>query len=339
VAAGLCKKYGAMPRQIAKERATECQQLILRQDGHVPGIENQDEKDLARSATATASSESPLEFPEPTTPRELAHPRAQLFPVSGNRIETVSLLLENRRAEPLEMQLGLRTAPHVWDFRSDADLATAKATVPAKHNGWVDFAFNATVEPRKLYWVHAPAAPKVFWRSIAVPTGVSHATPPGTTAAQRMGKTRWEQQGTGYCFAIKLSPQSKPYGPANVIRGTHRPDRWTNIWISEPSLPQHLELSWPAPQTFNTVLLTFDTNTGRRENLPLFRYPDCVKDYDVQARVDGQWKTITSARENYMRRCAHTFERVRADRVRLNVLATNGAPAARVYEIRVYNEA
>jgi hypothetical protein len=139
VAAGLCKKHKATPREVAKNHAKECQQLILKQDGHIPGIVNEDPRDLARAATATASSEAALAFPEPTYPRELDRPRAQLFPVSGDRVDTVSLWLQSRRAEPFEMQIGLRTAKHVWDFRSGEDLAVAKATVPAKHDGWVDF--------------------------------------------------------------------------------------------------------------------------------------------------------------------------------------------------------
>ncbi|MEA2708358.1 MAG: hypothetical protein QOF78_959 [Phycisphaerales bacterium] len=339
VAAGLCKKHRKTPRQVAKDHAKECQQLILRQDGHIPGVANEDPNDLARAAVASASSEAPLEWPEATFPRELNCPRAQLFPVSGDRIDTVSLWLESRRADAFEMQLGLRSAPHVWDFRAKEDIAVAKARVPAGHNGWVEFTLNQKVEPRKLYWVHAPAAPKIFWQSVSVTPGVSHLTPPGTTAAQRLGKTRWEQQGTAYCLALKLTPPSKPYAAANVNTGTHRPDRWPNIWISEPSLPQHVALKWDKPKKFNTVLLTFDTNTGRRENLPLFRYPDCVKDYDVQAMVGGAWRTVASGRENYMRRCEHRFEAVEAEQLRLNVLATNGATMARVYEIRVYDEA
>src|SRR5688572_28035972 len=200
-----------MPRQVAADHAKECQQLLLRQDAHIPGVENEDPKDLARAATASGSSEAPLQIPEATFARELAFPRAQLFPVSGDRIDSVSLFLESRRAEPFEMQVGLRSAPHVRDYRSYDDIATAKATVPSKHKGRVDFTFNAKVEPRKLYWVHAPAAPKVFWLSPVIPLGESYLTPPGSSAAQRMGASRWEQQGTSYCFCLKLSPHSKPF--------------------------------------------------------------------------------------------------------------------------------
>jgi hypothetical protein len=64
-----------------------------------------------------------------------------------------------------------------------------------------------------------------------------------------------------------------------------------------------------------------------------------VKDYELEARVNGTWKTIASVKGNYLRRREHRFERVRADRLRLNVMSTNGAPAARVYEVRVYDEA
>ncbi|HTL28337.1 MAG TPA: FAD-dependent oxidoreductase, partial [Tepidisphaeraceae bacterium] len=172
VAAALSARYKKPPQQIAKDHAQECQQLILKQDGHIIGVENEDPADLARSATATASSEAPLQFPEPKTPRELSIPRAQLFPMSEDRIDTVSLWLESKRTEPFELQLGLRPANHVWDFRAADDLATAKATIPAKHAGWIDFAFNTKVDPRKLYFVHAPAAKQIYWSSVDHPRSV-----------------------------------------------------------------------------------------------------------------------------------------------------------------------
>jgi hypothetical protein len=40
-----------------------------------------------------------------------------------------------------------------------------------------------------------------------------------------------------------------------------------------------------------------------------------------------------------MRRCTHRVDALETEKLRLNVLATNGAPMARVYEIRVYDEA
>ena len=53
----------------------------------------------------------------------------------------------------------------------------------------------------------------------------------------------------------------------------------------------------------------------------------------------GDWKKVASVRGNYLRRRSHAFDRLTADRLRLTVLATNGAKSARIYEVRVYDEA
>ena len=54
-AAALCVKYNVLPRELASH-IPEVQQLILKDDGFLPNILNQDEKDFARKATFTASS-------------------------------------------------------------------------------------------------------------------------------------------------------------------------------------------------------------------------------------------------------------------------------------------
>ena len=54
-AAALCVKYHVLPRELAPH-IPEVQQLILKDDGFLPNILNQDEKDFARKATFTASS-------------------------------------------------------------------------------------------------------------------------------------------------------------------------------------------------------------------------------------------------------------------------------------------
>lgn len=56
VAASLCEKYGCDPRGVG-EHISELQQIMLREDGYLPmPFKNEDEKDMARNATVTASS-------------------------------------------------------------------------------------------------------------------------------------------------------------------------------------------------------------------------------------------------------------------------------------------
>jgi hypothetical protein len=368
VAAALAKKYETMPREIAENHAKECQQLILRQDGHIPGVVNEDPDDLARTATATASSESVMVFPDPEDSRELEVPHAQLFPVSESQIDRIELLLRSERSQPTELRVGLRAAPSTWDFRSEADLAVARAMVPAHYDGWVAFDFNAQVEPRQLYYIYTDVHEGIFWQSYSDSDERPSQVPVGTTAAHQPEKPprseqspafretypptaladlpgtgengRWEPLTEGVSLCTKISPKSYPYGARNVNHGTNRPDQWSNIWISDPTdtLPDWVQLEWATPQRFNTVQLTFDTNQNYRVTRPLYRYPECVKDYVLEYHDGGAWSELLRETDNYMRRKVHRFDSIQTDRLRVRVLATNGIGTAHIYEVRVYDE-
>lgn len=368
VVAALAKKYKATPREIARAHAPEAQQMILRGDGHIPGIENTDPKDLARSAKVTASSASSLRFPEPNGFRELVRPNAQLFPVTSERVDTVELLLESKSTTAKRVRLGLREAPAVWDFRSETDIASVEATVAPGTKGWISFPLNARVKPGKLYYVHVDAAPEIFWASYREKKGEPCVLPVGCTAAYLPAKTSYaEKSGTfrelfpdvtlqdipgsgkeghwqpltgGFGLCMKLTPESPAYQGENVIKGTNRPDKWPNIWVSDPGekLPATLELRWEKLINFNTVQLTFDTDQNKRVTLPLFRYPDCVKDYTIEYHDGSSWKPLVQEKGNYVRRRVHRFKQVHARKLRVAIQATNGADTARVYEIRVYQD-
>lgn len=341
-AAALCKKHRALPRSVAKDHASECQQMILRDDGHIIGVVNEDPLDLARQATAAASSTSPLRFPEPNAdPQPLDRPLAQIFPVSGNRIESLGLRLKTDLAAPQTLRVGLRSAAHAWDFRSDEDIAVSEERVPAgPQTTWVDFDFNVDVNPNRLYYVYTQTVlPDVAWVTYRHPPATAFEVPVGVTPADRPRET-WRRVVYGTCHQMRVTPESDCYQPGNVITGTNRADMWTNIWVSEPQrgFPAWLELRWPQPVSFSTVQLTFDTNQSILERAALFRHPDCVRDYDVEVADAAGWRTVASLRGNYHRRRVHRFNRSTTNRLRIKVHATNGAPSARIYEVRAYDE-
>jgi hypothetical protein len=57
--AALCVRYGLTPRGLARTRIGELQQVLLKHDATILNLKNEDEGDLARRATVTASSETP----------------------------------------------------------------------------------------------------------------------------------------------------------------------------------------------------------------------------------------------------------------------------------------
>lgn len=337
VAAALCRKHGCLPRELAAKHASELRQTLLRDDCFVPGWTNEDAADLARQATVTASGEAPLRFPESDQFIPLALPAAQLFPVSTNRIDSVELLLKSTSGSPLTLTLGLRSAEFVYDFRSTRDLATAQATVPPSFTGYVKFPLGCSVEPAKLYWVHLPATKDLAWARHSDKPDTPAQSPAGCTSAELPGPTRWHPLRNNQNYSVRITPEQRPYAARNVAIGTSRPDRWTNLWISE-QLPARLELQLPKAQRINTIQLVFDTDVNRHSRKALFVYPDCVKRYDVHVWRNNAWIRVAGETENYLRRRVLRFEPVETDRIRVEVQETNGAKVARIYEVRLYDE-
>lgn len=339
-AAALCAKLGCEPKTIAAEHAKDLQQLLLRQDASIPGVVNEDAADLARRATVTASSESTLIFPESETFHSAGLSLGQMFPVTTSHLDTVELLLQSHATQAQTVTLSLRQVDHVWDLRPSQRIAAATASVPAGHKGYVQFDLHARTKPGGLYFAWIKAKPQIAWALHSDENGKPSQTPVGTSAADLPPGGRWRPLTGGRSFVLRVSPEQRPYSAQNVVRGTNRPDLWTNIYMSDPAqpLPAWLEVKFPAAVQMNTVQITFDTDTNRRITLPLFRYPECVKRYEIEAEQAGTWKNLVTVDDNYYRRRVHRFDPVTTKRLRIRMLETNGAPQARVYEVRVYNE-
>ena len=341
VAAGLCTKYKCEPAAVAKVHATELQQLLLRQDASIPGIVNEDKADLARQATVTESSEAALSFPESDTFHAARYALGQVIPVSTSQLESVELLLQSTSSQAKKVTLGLRRVEHVWDLRPSAEIASATATVPAGFKGYVSFPLRAKTRPGTLYFAYIDAQPDLAWAFFSEKKeGLPSMVPVGTTAADQPPGGMWRPLTGGRSFALRVTPEQRPYTAQNVVSGTHRPDRWTNVFVSDPAqpLPAWIELRFPSAVRINHVQITFDTDSNRRIGLPLFRYPECVKRYEVAVAQGGGWKTVVEENDNYFRRRVHRIDPVTTSRLRINVLETNGSPQARIFEVRAYNE-
>lgn len=340
VAAALCAKHACEPSAIAASHSTELQQLLLRQDASILGVENSDPRDLARGAQVAASSEAVLRFPESEIFHPARLPLGQVFPVSTSDLESVELLLRSTSAQPQEITLGLRRVEHVWDLRPSPEIASVSATVSAGYQGYVSFPLRAKTRPGSLYFAHIDAQPEIAWAIFQETRGEPALVPVGATAADLPPGGRWRPITGARSFVLRVQPEQHPYAAQNVVRGSSRPDRWTNIFLSDPTqkLPAWIELRFPNPVRMNQIQLIFDTDTNRRVSLPLFRYPECVKRYEIAIPQGIGWKTIVLEDGNYFRRRVHRIDPVTTDRLRINILETNGSPQARIYEVRVYNE-
>ncbi len=345
-AAAFCVQKDVEPRQLGQKYVKDVQQQLLKDDCYIPGVVNEDPYDLARKAKVSASSCATLHFPRGSIGNEYEHARqksfprssleterAQLFPCSTGKLSQVELQLLSHCAEHTEVQLKIYRAHSLVGFSTRDLLYETTAVVPAGFNGFLDIPVQVDVGGPCLLVVCALATEDIQWLYSSDP-------PTGTVSATRIVRNWKPQKGS---YSMVVYPESHPFCEQNLLSGVSRPEKWTNIWVSDPDkgLPAWIQFDLESPTTVNKVHLTFDTNLNLAHmSVPgLYRAPTCVKEYRVSCkRPDGSWETVVECKNNFQRKRIHTFTPLVADSVRLEVLATNGDRSARLFEMRIYHE-
>ncbi|GBG10521.1 hypothetical protein PAT3040_05264 [Paenibacillus agaridevorans] len=95
-----------------------------------------------------------------------------------------------------------------------------------------------------------------------------------------------------------------------------------------------VRLFW-SPDTAQNAFLVIKAH----HRTPFVVIPELVKDYRIEAWLEGAWKTLYRETDNRKRTRRHTLDKsVTTDRLRLVVESTNGGAYAEVVEIRAYGE-
>ncbi|QVY65584.1 FAD-dependent oxidoreductase [Polaribacter sp. Q13] len=116
-------------------------------------------------------------------------------------------------------------------------------------------------------------------------------------------------------------------------------------WQSD-GLNADLQLEWNKPQRFTSVEMKFDTNLQRKINFHknpnkyseqlLVVPPELVKDFTVEARIQGSWKEVGKKEYNITRLVKINFDEIAATAIRLKLKNTHGKENIRMYEVRCY---
>jgi hypothetical protein len=355
-----CRRYGLTPRQLVPERMSEVQQQLVKDGCYIIEMPNTDPTDLARGATITASSNAPLPDVTRATWAPLDGRRGQLLPLTAGRLDSVTLELASALQRDWKIEATLHPASTVYDFSDETIVGRATATVPACGTGPVEFMFGCEIAPG-LYWVEIGPAAGISWgmggleplgtqaavwwpHEVASPDEITFVGFDAADLPDFDNTPRWKMERGTYC--AKVSPASFPYGASNVLSGVTRPERTTNLWMSDPNqpMPQWLDLDFGSEVEIASVQITFNVNLDIPE--PEFPYqtggtpemPDCVRDYRVECQTagNGEWHVVARGSGNYQQLVRHRFPAAMAKKLRLVVEATAGSPSAQVYEVRAY---
>ncbi|MET9670276.1 FAD-dependent oxidoreductase [Streptomyces sp. NPDC006475] len=352
VAAGLCIRDGLTPRQLANDHIDLLQQTLLRHDASLLGVEWHDPADLAACARASASSELRTLRMEPrpgerTSRQPLdSHDVGIVLPVEP-AVEAVDLLLDVLEAATVELELwstggGENHIPVERLQSASADLAPGRQWVRAPFSHKAPGGQNVVLLLRRtpcvsLVVVDRPGPYGVLGLVSRTPRTPGGRPQSNAWSAEELRRT---------CPVMVVSGDSDAYRAGQVTGPLQRPYDGPRMWSSERLAvdPEPwVRLDWEQPQSLACVDVVFNDDVDldlinlHHHRTPFPVVPELVRDYSIEALVDGSWRTVVSVRGNRERRRSHPLdEPVAATALRLAVHATNGSEWATVVALRVY---
>ncbi|KHL93461.1 pyridine nucleotide-disulfide oxidoreductase [Paenibacillus sp. IHB B 3415] len=351
--AALCAAKGVTPRELHANHLKELQQTMLRQDASILGLNNEDEADLALQAAVSASSErSRFAVEHPAFSVPLTTDIGITLPVDP-LLDGIELLIDASEAAELTVQLWETGRPE--NYVPYALLQSASASVKSGNQQWVKLDLHWQPEtPRNAFLIIKANAAITLHMADQPTSGIlayGHSDTPVVSLDFQNQPAQpvvlWDKKKFDHTApCIRLSAPSHAFAAVKATDGYLRPYGGPHLWSSEQlesGREEWLELAWTAPVTLRQVHVTFNDDVNEdlinlhHHITPYEILPTLVKDYRIEAYMDGNWTAVAAGSDNHKRKHVHTLaEAVTTDRLRVIVLETNGSEYAEIIEVRVY---
>ncbi len=338
-AAALCIQMNTNPRGIYQDHIRQLQQLLLKDDLHIPSIINEDENDLAQKAQVTADSFSKTEHmnlkkgvPGDWVELNVAKVMSQ---VNSPTAQFAKVYIKNVNQSSTILSTAFVAMDTAADYEHMEIISQGEVLVAAGYEGWLDLPLSTDTDKKAVGILIQPVK-GMYWKGL------------DTTSFQKyrghqINPYRWQTDNAN-SFMTKMFEEPLVIAncaPENVINGYSRiidTDRYA--WVSDPklSMPQSIQLTWDASVTLSSIQVVFDTDLIN-PSYSYVRLPNaakCVSDYTVEVLCDGRWIKVGEGINNYMRKAVHHFNPRNVNKMRIIVTKTCGDPSARIFEIRAY---
>jgi hypothetical protein len=347
IAAALAHDLAVTPRQLVTDHLDRVRDALVRTDASVLGLAATDPDDQALGATVSASSTlQRIEAEVSVGSERLTDPIGLVVP-AWPQLGTLEILVDAEADTTLDVELHRVGQPQ--NYLPAERVSAARVEVPAGEKQWVPVRLDWTPDrPQNGFLVlGADPALRVHRNDEAVP-GIlyfRHRAPSPDeryTEQWRAWKQIWPRSGV----CLRSAEPTDAYAAGRAIGGYARPYGGPQMWVSEllDIDPQPwLQLAWPQPRRVGEVVLIFDDELDEdlinlhHHSTPFDVLPGLVRDYRVEALIDGTWTTLAEVTDNRRRLCRHRFDQPSdTDRIRVTVTATNGAPRAHIVAVRAY---
>ena len=349
MAAVLCHRRGLLPADMSQgEHIAELQTELMRRGQHIPGYRLSDPLDLVQQAEVSASSRLILNhLPDDGPRRALTEPWAQMLPLAGGPVPTLTFTVDV--AQPTSLTLELRISSRPDNHTPDVTLAAKTVELTAGANQPLTVDFEAVVDASCYGFICLSANDQVTLHcSEARMTGMLSLKqtrtqiPDGDIGVESFEFWCPQRRPDGQNFVLTLDPPLAPFAPENIANGLQRPTSRPNAWVSDPADEKPtLSLTWAKPQTIARMELFFDTDYDHPMESSLMGHPEdampfCVKDYRV---LNCGRQLIADVADNHQTRNTLTFDPpVITEHLEIELLASHGNVPAALFEVRCYEE-
>lgn len=350
-AAVICADKKIKPKDVYVKYIKELQQMLLKQDGSIIGIKNEDENDKARLAVVKASSSlKRIKVENSEAEYNLTTDIGILFPIIGE-IEEIEILASSLEETSLEIELWNTGRPENYIPKSLEK--STKIKLQQGKNQWIKTGLSLKSEIAQNIFLIVRANEKVSVHLSSKPlTGVLSFTKKvieNTNLDDYIGINpivEWSMKDMArkeFCFKIK--GETDIYSPDKIIDGYLRPYGEPHMWVSDEMKDNNewIELSWEQNMEINEIHITFNDDVNEDlinlhhhyTDFPVI--PELVKDYKIEIWKENQWKSIIAKKDNRKRKQVFKdLNGISTSKLRIIVEATNGSPRAELVEIRVY---
>ncbi|MEK3834484.1 FAD-dependent oxidoreductase [Paenibacillus sp. FSL R7-0128] len=354
IGAALCAAKGKSPRELHAAHLNELQQTMLRQDASVLGLRNEDDADLALKAALSASSERSRFGVEQSAFSVPLTANIGITVAADPGLDGIELLIDAAEAAELTVELWETGRPE--NYIPHTLIQSASAPVQAGAAQWVKLPVQWKPEsPRNAFLIVKANAVLSLHMADEPASGMLAYGHSDTPAASRdFGENppaqpvvQWDKKKFDHkAPCLRLSGITSAFAADKVIDGYLRPYGGPHMWSSDrmaSDQPEWLELAWNEPVTLREVHVTFNDDVNEdlinlhHHITPYEILPTLVKEYRIEAYLDGKWTSVAGERDNHKRKRVHTLnEAVTTGRLRVVIESTNGSQYAEIIEVRVY---
>lgn len=316
MAAVICLDKKILPADIYHQQHTGALQTELLKTGHhIPGLLLNDEKDLVKQASITASSELVLkELPESKLLKSLETAAAQMVPLKAGKVQDFIFHAEGNSATQLEVELRISSKP----YNHTPDVTLEKKTIPINPGkNCIHLSFDAVMEEQAYAFVTFLKNPDIQLHfSTKRVTGVLSVFNSINKAVSNYGKQTppedlgvdtfefWcpKRRPDGENIAFKYLSGIDLFRAGNIANGLDRPVSSPNAWVADFNDPNpHLTISWKEKKQISSIDLLFDTDYDHPMETVLMGHPEdvmpfCVRNYTVK---DDQGNIVHQQKDNY----------------------------------------